>query len=396
MTEPQIRAAADAPAGTAGRTQPIFRKLTPWLIAGGASVLVVTGLAFAKYSQIMAAIAYGQSFPEPAEAVLAVTAQQISEAPATTTTGELQAVDVVDLRLERSGVVVRVNFRSGDLVERGQTLVQIDTSEEAADLAAAKIEATRARRDADRLAGLFEQGAAAKVTAEQAGSSAAAAESRVAALETEIDRKAVRAPFSGRVGITDLKPGQYVSEGTLVTRLVGQRAGMYVDFTLPQEAVASIDLKRPVQINSGAFSAPARIIASEPSIDGATRSLRYRALMENYRGALPAGSLVTVSAETGQAQDVVVVPRTAVMRSPYGATVFRLADVDGQLRARAVLVEPGRLVGEDKIIIVSGLEPGARIAADGVFKLRDGGLVRALDPNEATRQDGSPRAGDTK
>jgi membrane fusion protein, multidrug efflux system len=358
-------------------------KARSWAIAGVASFALVGGLAFTKYNQVMAAIAYGESFPEPAEAVIVATAETVSRAPVATAIGQLQAVDLVDLRVERGGVITQLNFKSGALVKKGQVLLQVDTSEERADLAAAEVEAQRARTDADREAELLARGAASEAVAEQAEALAASAEARVSALRAAIDRKTIRAPFSGRVGITDLKPGQYVAEGSFVASLVGNQSGIYVDFSLPQDAVASLDPTLPVRVNIGDNQVAARIIATEPSIDVASRSLGYRALIENYKGNLPAGSLVTVEADTGAQRDTVVVPRTSVLRSPYGATVFALGEKDGQTRAKAMLVELGPSLGSDKVIVLSGLDAGTRIAADGVFKLRDGSLVRPVTETEA-------------
>lgn len=377
--EPQTPANADAPSA---RPKKRGFRARSWAIAGVASAALVGGLAFTKYNQVMAAIAYGASFPEPAEAVIVATAQSVSRAPVTTAIGELQAVDLVDLRVERGGVITRLNFKSGDLVKKGQVLLQVDTSEERADLSAAEIEAQRARTDAAREAELLARGAASAAIAEQAEALAASAEARVAALRAAIDRKTIRAPFTGRVGITDLKPGQYVQEGSFVASLVGSQSGIYVDFSLPQDAVASLDEKLPVRVNIADTQVAARIVATEPSIDDASRSLGYRALIQNYSGKLPAGSLVTVEADTGAMRNSVAVPRTSILRSPYGATVFALRETDGQTRAQALLVELGPSLGSDMVIIESGLEAGTEIAADGVFKLRDGSLVRPVTAEE--------------
>jgi len=355
-----------------------------WAIAGAASIALVGGLAFTKYTQVMAGIAYGESFPEPAEAVIVASAETVSRAPVATSIGELQAVDRIDLRIERSGVITRLNFKSGDLVKRGQVLLQVDTSEERADLAAAEVEAQRTRTDAEREAELLARGAAAAAVAEQAEALAASASARVAALRAAIDRKTILAPFTGRVGITDLKPGQYVSEGDLVAALIGTQSGIYVDFTLPQDAVAALDATKPVRVMIAGNPVEARIIAAEPGIDPASRSLGYRAVIEDYSGVLPAGSLVTVEVDTGIARDIVVVPRTSVLRSPYGSTVFALQEKDGETRASARLVELGPALGSDRVIVLSGLEPGTVIAADGVFKLRDGALVRPVTGADQT------------
>jgi membrane fusion protein (multidrug efflux system) len=130
-----------------------------------------------------------------------------------------------------------------------------------------------------------------------------------------------------------------------------------------------------VRVAIGGETIDARVVAREPAIDAASRSLAFRAVFARSGRAIPAGSLVTVTAPIGEPTPQVVVPRTALVRSPYGDTVYRIEENAGQLRARAVLVEAGDIVTSDEVVIRAGLEPGARIAADGVFKLRDGALV---------------------
>lgn len=351
------------------------RRRLAWTLSALAAVLLIGGLATVKYMQIHAAIAYGKSFPEPSEAVIAAIAERRAITPTATAIGELQAKNVVELRIERAGVLRTVAFRSGDDVASGAVLAEVDVAEEQADLEAARVEAARAEREARRQSSLRAEGIAAQRELDDVQAKAAAARARVAALETAISRKTIRAPFAGRVGITDLKPGQYVSEGDLVTRLVGVDDEMYVDFALPQAAALDFDAETPVHVAIGKETREGRVVAREPAIDTASRSLSFRAVIQKAGREFPAGSIVTVTAPIGAPQDEVVVPRTALVRSPYGDTVYRLEEKDGETRARAVLVQVGDIVGADHVVIRAGLDPGVRIAADGVFKLRDGILV---------------------
>jgi len=354
------------------------RRRLAWALSALAAILLIGGLAAVKMMQIKAAIAYGKSFPEPSEAVIQAVAERRAITPTATAIGELQAKHVVDLRIERAGVLRSVAFRSGDEVAAGAVLVEVDVAEEQADLDAARVEAARAEREARRQTSLEADGIAAQRELDDVQAKAAAARARVAALETAIRRKTIHAPFAGRVGITDLKPGQYVSEGDLVTRLVGADDEMYVDFALPQAAALDFDADMPVRVAIGTETREGRVIAREPAIDTASRSLSFRAVIQRSGRDFPAGSIVTVTAPIGVPHEEVVIPRTALMRSPYGDTVYRMEDVDGQTRARAVIVQAGDIVGADDVVIHAGLEPGVRIAADGVFKLRDGTLVTAV------------------
>jgi len=379
-----------APSATAAPADRVPQRRRAWLLAVLAAVLLVGGLAAIKTIQVMAAIAYGKSFPEPSEAVIEAVSERRLIAPTATAIGELQAKNVVELRIENAGVIRAIRFRSGDEVAAGDLLVQIDIAEEQADLVAARVEARRADLESDRQTELESRGVGTVSRRQVAEAEAAAARARVAALETAIDRKSIRAPFAGRVGITDLKPGQYVSEGELVTQLVGLEDEMYVDFALPQAAALAFDADAPIRVAIGEATANARVVAREPAIDPASRSLGFRAVMSSAGLDFPAGSLVTVTAPVGKAREQVVVPRTALVRSPYGDTIFVIDEREGESRARAVLVEVGEIVGAGWIVIRSGLEPGVRIAADGVFKLRHGALVDPQTPREPDRTADKP------
>jgi membrane fusion protein (multidrug efflux system) len=379
-TAPQSKRTATATTWASGRAP---RRRLAWALSALAALLLIGGLAAVKAMQIRAAIAYGKSFPEPSEAVLQAVAERRSITPTAAAIGELQAKDVVDLRIERAGVLRAVGFRSGDAVAAGTVLVEVDVAEEQADLEAARVEAGRADREARRQTSLEAEGIAAQRELDDVQAKAAAARARVAALETAIRRKTIRAPFAGRVGITDLKPGQYVSEGDLVTRLVGADDEMYVDFALPQTAALDFDPATPVRVAIGKESLEGRVVARAPAIETASRSLSFRAVVQKSGRDLPAGSLVTVTAPIGTPREAVVIPRTALVRSPYGDTVYRIDERNGETRAHAVIVEVGDILGADEVVIRSGLEPGARIAADGVFKLRDGALVTPVAPDES-------------
>ena len=177
------------------------------------------------------------------------------------------------------------------------------------------------------------------------------------------------------MGITDLRPGQFVAAGDLATRLVGLDEALFVDFALPQHLATAFDRSRPVTIVKGAVRAQALIVAVDPAIDPATRSLSFRAEMAEPAANMTPGGLVSVIVETEAPRSRIVAPRTAIVRSPYGDSVFVIAEADGQLRARSQLVEVGASVGDQLVAIEAGLTPGTLIAADGSFKLRDGALV---------------------
>lgn len=350
-------------------------RVLAWSISIVFSFGALGGLGFVKYGQISAAMAQAAAFPEPSESVEMVTVGTAMVADTVNVIGDLQAVQLVDLRAEVPGVIETVGFASGEEVRKGQILTRIDTSAERADLDAARVDAERASSEARREVELFERGATSQALVEQTRAVAASASALVKALETQIERKTILAPFDGKVGITDLRPGQYVGAGDLITQIVGLQNKVYVDFTVPQRSAVLVDRTRPVTVSLGDLSTTANITAVNPVIDRATRSLRFRALISDGTFTDAAGGLVTVALQMDEPQDLVVVPRTSVSRSPYGDAVYVLSDVDGELRASSRQVRLGQTVGDDLIVVTDGLAPGLVIAADGSFKLRDGALV---------------------
>jgi membrane fusion protein (multidrug efflux system) len=336
------------------------------------------GLGYYKYAEISAAIAAAESFPEPREAVEAVQVRRGEWAASTRAVGTVVALRQVELRNELAGTVVEMGFASGDIVEAGQVLVRLDTSEEHAALAAAQAEARLAKVVFERRDRLRSSDAVSALDLDRAREELAAATARVTSLEAGIAKKTLVAPFHARVGLTDLQPGAYLDEGTRIAMLQGVDADAYVDFALPQDMAAairpgvSVSLRGP-QISDA--SVAAEIVAEDASIDATNRAVRFRAIARGLGGVLRPGAFVDVVAVTAPPQPALLVPLPAVRRAPYGEHVFVLAQEKGQWRARQRLVQTGPVQGTD-IVVKDGLAEGELIAAAGSFKLREGLLVQ--------------------
>jgi membrane fusion protein, multidrug efflux system len=340
------------------------------------------GLGYYKYAEISAAIAAAEVAPEPREAVEAVQVRRGEWAASTRAVGTVVALRQVEIRNELPGTVVEVGFASGDIVEAGQILVRLDTSEERAALAAAQAEARLAQVVFDRRSRLRPGDVVSVLDLDRAREELAAAGARVSGLEAGIAKKTLAAPFRARVGLTDLQPGAYLDEGTSIAMLQGVDRDAYVDFTLPQDMAAAIrpgvvvTLAGP-QIPGG--SASAEIVAEDATVDATNRAVRFRAIARGLGEMLRPGAFVDVVTVTAPPRPALLVPLTAVRRAPYGEHVFALVEEEGQIRARQRVVQTGPVQGTD-IVITDGLAEGELIAAGGSFKLRDGLLVVAPDP----------------
>ena len=351
-----------------------------WLLLFGFCALVTASLAFYKYRQISAAIAYARSFPEPAEAVVAARAEALTWQPTVTATAEVIAVLDVALTNELPGRIVALGFGPGEAVSKGQLLVKLDTREEEAQLQSAQAEARLAELRLRRNQTLAASGAASAEARDLALAQQASALARVEQLAAIIDKQALRAPFDGMAGLHELAVGQYLEAGTVLTRLVGSAAGTWIDFSLPQDQARlqhgdSVILSAP-----GLLDRPvtATVIARDAWVDRRSRHVRYRASPAPGSPVLMPGSFLTVTAPAGAAVTATQVPSTALRRDAYGSHVFVLTPDPGGAGERAhrrPVVAGAETAG--LVVIQSGLEPDERVAADGAFKLRDGSLVKA-------------------
>ena len=363
----------------------MLRHIFAWLVVVVAIAGISGGLGLYKHNEFRAAQAAAQASPEPMEAVSIVRARQGEWSASTRAIGTVVALRQLEIRNEIAGTVAEMGFASGDIVEAGQLLVQLDVRQERASLAAVEAEARLAKLTLDRREGLRESPAFSPQELDKSREEFAAASARAASLEVAIEKKRIAAPFRARIGITDLQPGAYLEAGTLIGRLQGVDTDAYVDFSLPQDSAASIRNGTTVTLTGPGIpggTAEAKVVAEDDSVDGSSRAVKFRAVASGLGDKLRPGTFVDVIAVTSKPREMVMVPLTAVRRSPNGQHVFVISEEDGKLRARQRAVQTGP-VQDDEIAIEKGLEAGEGIAASGSFKLRDGLLVQADTPKGA-------------
>jgi membrane fusion protein, multidrug efflux system len=356
---------------------------------------ITAALGFYKYNEIQAAIAMGKAFPEPAEAVERYVVREQTRHPRVSVTGEIVATQSATLQNELKGRIVHVGFAPGVVVDAGRILLQLDVSQEQAQLAEARADQKIAQLALDRSVRLVKNGAGSIENRDQARAQFDSARARVSALAALIDKKTLRAPFDAITSLHQLEVGQYLDAGTEITMLVGVADHVWVDFALPQNS-AQIDIGSSVGVTYGELKQPiaATVIARDASVNVRSRNLRLRAKLVSDRLALLPGMLVRVSVPLGTTESVTVVPATAVRRDALGASVYLLEKVEeagqSKTRARRHKVELAKVSdadqGADLIVIRNGLQSGDQIAAVGAFKLRDGSLVIPSEPNEAVQE----------
>jgi membrane fusion protein (multidrug efflux system) len=355
----------------------MLRRFGAWLFVIALMGGITTGLGYYKYSEITAGMAAGMSRPEPSEVVATAPVTTAEWSPTTRAIGTVVAMQQLDLRTEIAGLVSERGFSSGDTVEKGQLLIQLDDRQEKASLAAAEAEARLARANLTRREALRNSPAFSDQEFDKSREDFAAATARAESLKVIIERKRILAPFKARVGITDLQPGAYLDSGASIVRLQGVDDDLYVDFALPQENAALLRSGDDVSVISPALTdGPRRvkILAADDSVDPENRAVRFRALGTGLGSVLRPGAFVDVIARTADPQRRLVVPLTAVRRSPAGQHVFVIETKDGQSRARERRIETGAVI-DGNIVVSKGLQEGELVATAGSFKLREGLLV---------------------
>lgn len=360
----------------------MLKQLTAWLAVLVAVAGISAALGLYKRNELMAARSAASAGFEASEAVASTRAKNGEWSATTRSIGTVVAIRQLELRNEIAGVIAEMGFKSGQIVDKGQMLVQFDVRQEKAVLAAVEAEARLAKLTLDRRESLRNSAAFSPQEFDKAREDFAAATARASNLQVAIDKKRISAPFRARIGITNLQPGAYLDVATMIAMLQGVDPDAFVDFTLPQDSAAFLHAGSVVKVSAAGVpdgSAKAEIAAEDDSVDRANRTVRFRAIAKGLGDKLRPGMFVDVMAVTAPARATVLAPLAAIRRSPSGQHVFVLVTEGGKLRARQREVVTGAVVDQD-IAIEKGLEAGELIAASGSFKLRDGALVSTEAP----------------
>jgi len=334
--------------------------------------------------QVRQAIAFANSFPERSETVTALMATPGEWQRTYRTIGELRATQNLELRTEVDGKISAIGFVGGDDVKQGQMLLQLDSSEEAAQLRATRAQLNLAELELKRNAELLAKKLVSKSDYDISVANRDVLIANAAALTAAIDKKTLTAPFDAHASLHTLEIGQFLAANSLVSILTGASNKYWVDFKLPQDKLG-LSVGDTVQVSgrgieSGSISA--QIIAADARVASESRSLGYRALLTNPPATLKAGSVVDVEVVTDVMAGVFRLPANAVRKTNFGASVYVLADAEAgaaaAYRAKRREVTVGAVDGSD-VIIVSGLDAGDRVAAIGAFKLQDGLLANVVE-----------------
>ena len=350
------------------------------LVIGGALALIAL-LGFLKFSQISMRMNFGakmQKAGPPPETVSTRVAEEQTWEHTLTAVASVVSAKGVAVANDAAGVVSAIHFDSGQTVKQGQILVELDARVERAQLAS-----TRARREfagtqEARSQNLYKSGSIAQATVDSDVAQLRSLAADESSLQAQIDRKIIRAPFSGKLGIRQVNIGQYLAPGTTVGVLESADAD-YVDFTLPQENLPLLHAGMVVRATpDGAAQTPVegQISAVDPTIDPQTRSVKIRARFTDSETQFRPGMFLRVAVVLPEKKKVVAIPLTAIVHASYGDSVFIVTDKpdpEGKPRktAEQKFVKLGDQRG-DFVAVTEGVNAGEEVVTAGAFKLRNG------------------------
>ncbi len=357
-----------------------------WVGVVGGLVVLVLLLGGVKAGQIVTMVRASASFAPPPEAVSSARVERAEWEATTGAIGSLVAARGVTLASELPGTVREIAFESGSFVRKGTVLVRLDTSTEQAQLAAAEADAELARVSLERARTLRRNESNAPADLDAAEARAKQANAAVATLQATIAKKTIRAPFDGRISIRQVELGQVVAPGTPIASLQSV-SPIYAEFWMPQQALADLRAGQRVRVRTDAFpgaSWEGDVTTVNTEVDVATRNVRVRATIPNADGRLRPGMFANVDVLSAEKRPVLMIPATAVMFAPYGDSVFAIEEKKDEKTGRPALVVRQKFVrlGDrrgDFVAVVSGLEAGERVVANGAFKLRNGMAVAVND-----------------
>ncbi len=346
-------------------------------------LVLIGGIGGVKALQIRRMIDHERQFrPSPETVTTAVVREQTWESRLSAV-ASLEAVQGVTVSAELTGKVVEIAFEPGVKVEPGALLLRQDTSSEEALLPGAVASVDLARLNLERARELWTQ----RVSSQQQLDTAEANFKRALAdaeeIRSAIQKKTIRAPFAGQLGIRLVNLGQMLEEGDPIVSLQALDP-IFVNFTLPQQELYRIEVGFPVRVRTDALPEDrfeGRITAIEPEVDSNTRNFRLQATLANPDEKLRPGMFASAAVVLPAQAEVLVVPATAVLYAPYSDSVFVLDEDEGVVHQR--LIRLGERRG-DFVAVRSGLEKGEQIVSTGAFKLRNGQKVvidNALAPD---------------
>ncbi|MDG5746810.1 efflux RND transporter periplasmic adaptor subunit [Qipengyuania sp. XHP0207] len=297
--------------------------------------------------------------------------------------GTARAVTSAEIYPESAGRVVRVMFSAGDFVRAGQPLLQLDARQERLAVDAARVQVLEAEQLLGRYRRIEDTGAISESQIEAGETALSSAQVALRQAQAELADRVIRAPFSGHIGLTEIDPGDRVSDATPIAQ-IDQRSRLYIDFPAPEEVFATLREGQVVQV--AAFSDPdnpidARIVSTDSRIASDSRNFVVRAAIANTGDRFRPGMSFRVRFTRNDVTRAAVAEE-AIVWGGEGSHLFVVRD--GEAARVPVTITSRR----DGLALVDGaLQDSDRVIVEGVQKIRDGQAIRLVRPVTAPEAD---------
>jgi membrane fusion protein (multidrug efflux system) len=311
--------------------------------------------------------------------------------------GGLRAAQGVNVTTELSAMVTNIYFKSGDLVKKGDVLVQLNASSDIALLRSLEANTALAKITLDRDTAQYAIKAISKATLDADRANYKSLKAQTEQQAAIVEKKTIRAPFSGKLGISAINPGQYLNTGDTIVPLQ-DLSTIYADFYVPQQQLIELKIDQAVTLTLDVFpnrSFTGKITTINPVIDSNSRNVQVEATLSNPEEELVPGMFATITVKTGSPQQYITLPKTAISFNSFGNVVFTIEKKGKDKKGKAILTVQQRFVttGEsrgDQIAVLEGVKVGDNIVTSGQLKLKNGARV-TINNSVVPLNDPSPK-----
>jgi len=358
--------------------QPVKKRMTIMLISVG----VLFGCIII-YKIIMGLLMqhFMAAYKSPIITVSTMPVGYQSWQPKLTAAGGLRAIRGVNVTTQLDGMVTHIYFKPGQDVEENAVLVQLNADDSIALLHSLEANSRLAQATYNRDKAQYKLQAISKAILDADVATLQSSIAQVAQQAAIVEKKTIRAPFAGRLGISNVNPGQYIKPGDSVTMLQTLDP-IYVDFYVPQQSLAQLKPDLPVSITTETY--PDRVFTGKittinPGVDVNTRNVEVEATIDNAKHELAPGMFVATTVTIGDPKNYLTLPQTAVTFNPYGQLVY-IVEQKGKddkgpiLIATQAFVSTGDARG-DQVVILQGLKEGQTVVTGGQLKLKNGSRI---------------------
>ncbi|EOV9409042.1 multidrug efflux RND transporter periplasmic adaptor subunit VmeC [Vibrio parahaemolyticus] len=325
------------------------------------------------------------SRPEPEFPVTVTEVKAVDWIPVIEAIGFIEPNQGVTVANETSGVIDKIAFESGTQVEAGQPLVLLDSEVEKANLKSSQAKLPAAEAKYKRYQGLFKKGSISKEAYDEAEANYYSLKADIESLKATIDRREIKAPFAGVVGIRNVYLGQYIQAGSDIVRLEDSSV-MRLRFTVPQTDISRIKLDQEVDIFVDAYpDQPFKgsISAIEPAVNVQSGLIQVQADIPNSDGKLRSGMFARANIIMPKLANQVTLPQTAITFTLYGDNVYIVTEEDGEKRVKQHVVKVGERT-KDIAHILEGVKPGDVVVTSGQVRLSNHAKVSIVESNAIT------------